>query len=193
MPRFATEYRLGKTALQKARAQVRARMHGPEYPALHALLETPPVRLPPKEPGHLARLKREAGKMSGERTMMKEFYATYADSQKELTHLPMFGSRVTTVGMRFVERQLKFMERGMTEAEAFQACEHLYETEATKMEDAAAEREQTEEERERAERMAEADEWRAAREKREKELFWETEGDLGGDGGDGGDGKPFQW
>eukprot|EP00941_MAST-03F_sp_MAST-3F-sp1_P001566 g1566.t1 len=175
MPRFSVQYRIGRTALQKARAQVKSRMHGPDYPALHALLETAPLRVPPKKPGHVKSLKREAGKMRGERRLLKEFYETYPDSQKNLTHLPLFGSRVTTVGMRFVERQLKFMARGMSEADAFQACEHLYDTEFDEKEDAEAARVKSEEELEKEKRMKEAEEWRRAREERENELFWDSD------------------
>lgn len=175
MGRYSVEFRFAQTALQKARAQVRGRMHGPEYPTLHALLETAPLRTPPNIPGHIKRLKRESGRGNSERRMLGEFYSAYHNSQKKLTHLPLFGTRVTTVGMRFVERQLQFMARGMTESEAFQACEHLYDVEHAENEDKDAMKIKTAEQKEHEAKQKQAEEWLAKREEKEKKIFGDND------------------
>ena len=133
MPRF---YLKNRTVLQQAVSAVRGKLMAetPQYRPMQAL---PPPAMPLRRMDERkggADAPSAAGTDGGFNTerMLRNFYGANPVANSELVE--SFNTKTSTVGTRFVTRQMDLMREGWTEEAAFEAVDNLFNEELERLE-----------------------------------------------------------
>lgn len=134
MPRF---YLKNRTVLQKAMAAVRGKLVE-ETPQYRAMISQPPPPMPLRRAREPKAAAAAEPSFDADR-MLRNFYGSNPLANTEIVQ--SFNTKTSTVGSRFVERQVELMREGWTEEAAFEAVDELFNSELEKLELDAALRE----------------------------------------------------